>query len=70
MESLVRNHSFLDGNNCTAIASTAISLQMNGYTLAVDPEEMVHFTLACAKGKASLKEIARWFERYGLLLAK
>ncbi len=63
MDSLVRNHPFVDGNKRTAITSTAMFLRINGYRLVVDNDEMVHFTLACAQSKLTLEEISSWFQR-------
>lgn len=64
MDSLVRNHPFVDGNKRTAIASAALFLRINGYQLTVEDSEMVHFALACAQSQLSLDEIVEWFKRY------
>ena len=64
MDSLVRNHPFVDGNKRTAIASAALFLRINGYQLAVENNEMVRFALACAQSQLSLDEIVEWFKRY------
>ena len=64
MDSLVRNHPFVDGNKRTAIAAASIFLWINHYQLVVDNEEMVRFTLACAQSQVSLVEMALWFKRY------
>jgi death-on-curing protein len=64
MDSLVRNHPFLDGNKRTAITSAALFLRINGYRLVVENDEMVRFTMACAQSQLSLDQIADWFERY------
>lgn len=61
VDSLVRNHPFVDGNKRTAIAAAALFLRVNGYRLVVENEEMVQFTLACAQSQRSLDEIADWF---------
>jgi death-on-curing protein len=61
MDSLVRNHPFVDGNKRTAITAAGIFLQINGYQLSVENAEMVRFTLACAQSLLSLAEIAVWF---------
>lgn len=63
MDSLVRNHPFMDANKRTAIASASLFLQLNGYNLVVNNDEMVRFTLACAQSQLSLQEIADWFKR-------
>jgi death-on-curing protein len=61
MDSLVRNHPFVDGNKRTAITSTAMFLRINGYRLVVKHAEMVRFTLSCAQSQLSLEQIASWF---------
>lgn len=66
MDSLVRNHPFVDGNKRTAITSAALFLRMNGYRLIVENEEMVLFTLACAQSQLSFDEIADWFKQYSI----
>jgi death-on-curing protein len=38
MQSLARNHSFLDENERAAFAATAVFLRMNGYALDVDAD--------------------------------
>ncbi len=64
MDSLVRNHPFVDGNKRTAITAAALFLRGNGYRLVVENEEMVQFTLACAQSQLSLDEITDWFKQY------
>jgi len=64
MDSLVRNHPFVDGNKRTAITSVALFWRFNGYRLVVENAEMVQFTLACAQSQRSLDEIADWFRQY------
>jgi death-on-curing protein len=63
MDSLVRNHPFVDGNKRTAIAAAGIFLKINGYALIVENSEMIRFTLACAQSQLSIEEIAEWFKR-------
>lgn len=64
MDSLIRNHPFLDGNKRTAIAASALFLKMNGFHLEVENGEMVCFTLACAQSTLSLGEIEEWLKKY------
>ncbi len=64
MDSLVRNHPFVDGNKRTAITAAALFLRLNGYRLVVENAEMVQFTLACAQSQCSLEEITDWFRQY------
>jgi death on curing protein len=64
MDSLVRNHPFVDGNEHTAIATAGIFLWTNHYRLVVENEEMVRFTLACAQAQLSLVEMTDWFKQH------
>ncbi len=63
MDSLVRNHPFVDGNKRTAIVAAGIFLHLNHHQLTVENDEMVRFTLACAQSQLSLDEIAAWFRQ-------
>ena len=60
MDSLIRNHSFIDGKKRTAIPAAALFLHLNGVSLVVSNEEMVRFTLLCARSKVTLEEISAW----------
>jgi len=60
LDSLIRNHPFVDGNKRTAVAAAALFLRLNGYSLVVGQEEMVRFTLACAQSQVELENIAGW----------
>jgi len=62
MDSLIRNHPYMDGNKRSAIAATGLFLAINGYTLNVKDEEMVRFTLACAQSQVALDEIQEWLK--------
>jgi death-on-curing protein len=64
LDSLIRNHPFVDGNKRTAITAAALFLRLNGFQLEVEPSEMVRFTLECAQSRLSLEEIAAWLQRY------
>lgn len=64
MDSLVRNHPFVDGNKRTAITAAGIFLWINRYPLNVENSEMTRFTLACAQSQLSLDEIANWFKQH------
>jgi death on curing protein len=68
MDSLVRNHPFVDGNKRTAITAAALFLRFNGYRLVVENAEMVRFTLACAQSQLTLDEIIGWFRQCCILV--
>lgn len=62
MESLIKNHSFVDGNKRTGITSAAMVLRIIGYSLKVSSTEMESFVLAVASGKQSLETIVEWLK--------
>lgn len=64
MDSLVRNHPFVDGNKQTAITASALFLRLNSHLLQVENLEMVRFNLACAQSRLSLEEVADWFRKF------
>lgn len=64
MDSLVRNHPFIDGNKRTAITSAGLFLRLNRYRLVVENIEMVDFTLACAQSQLSSEQITNWFKNH------
>lgn len=67
MDSLIRNHPFVDGNKRTGIAAAALFLFLNGYALLVENDEMVRFTLTCARSEAALGEISSWLQRHSVV---
>ena len=62
MESLIRNHPFIDGNKRTAITTAGIFLQINGHPLDTSQKKLERFTLKMAVGKVSLRAAAKWFK--------
>jgi death-on-curing protein len=62
MHSLVKNHPFVDGNKRTALAATAIFLELNGYSLTAGNQEVVVFTRRVAVGVMDLGGMAAWLE--------
>ncbi len=63
MESLTNNHPFIDGNKRTAITSSALFLQCNGYLLSASQKKMETFTLQMATGNASFHDAVAWFKK-------
>lgn len=55
---LARNHGFFDGNKRTALASTGVFLKVNGFSLEVETDELVDFTLKVAQGQLSVEKIS------------
>lgn len=64
MESLVNNHPFIDGNKRTAITSSGIFLQMNGYIVVASQRELVRFSLAVATKEVDVDRAIEWFKNH------
>jgi len=60
-ESLVRNHSLLDGNKRIAVVLTWTFQLNNGYALEHDEDDAYDFTIATASGQLTLDDIRDWF---------
>jgi len=62
LDSLIRNHPFVDGNKRTGITAAALFLQMNGYWLTATDSELEKFTIEVAQAQQNVAEIAAWFQ--------
>jgi len=63
LQSLIQNHSFIDGNKRVAFATTAIFLRMNGYRLELEPGSGETFLIGeVIQRRAPIEEIANWLE--------
>ncbi len=63
LQSLLKNHPFVDGNKRTALSSAGIFLKMNGYSLQNKHEEEVKFAIKVDNEHLSLEEISSWLKR-------
>jgi death-on-curing protein len=63
LESLVRNHGFIDGNKRVAIMAAAFWLEREGYGLVVSQEDLYERTMEAAQGRLPLDQIAAWLEK-------
>jgi death-on-curing protein len=69
LQSLARNHAFVDGNKRVAFALTAIFLRMNGYRLIVTADNGEEFLIKKVIGKhVEVSLIAKWLESHMHLL--
>lgn len=62
MQSLIKNHPFVDGNKRTAVTATAIFLDLNHHRLTASNEEVLRFAVQMAAEQAELEEIAAWLQ--------
>jgi death-on-curing protein len=61
LDSLIRNHPFIDGNKRTGIVAAGLFLQINGYRLTASDTELETFTLEVARAQKNIDKIAAWF---------
>ncbi len=61
MDSLIRNHPFIDGNKRTGISAAGLFLSRNGYRLTASNTGLETLTLSVARSEKSIPEIAGWF---------
>ena len=62
LESVARNHAFLDGHKRTAVIAAIHMLNLNGYHLVAEQCEIVNLALDTVEGTLTLQKIAEFFE--------
>jgi death-on-curing protein len=60
MESLIRNHPFVDGNKRTGATAAGLFLRRNGYRLTASNSDLVGITMRIAQSQTDLEELANW----------
>ncbi len=68
MESLVRNHPFIDGNKRVGITAAGLFLRLNGYGLAASSADLGSFTMQVARSELVLAQISAWFRTHSAAL--
>jgi len=63
MHSLVMNHPFVDGNKRAGAAAAELLLNVNGVDLTAEDEELLHITLAVARGEVNAEALAIWLRQ-------
>ena len=61
MESLIRNHPFIDGNKRTGVTAAGLFLRRNGYRLTATNADLVAITMKIAQSQSNLEELTIWF---------
>jgi death-on-curing protein len=62
MESLLKNHPFLDGNKRTAFASAGVFLRLNGFKLTATSKDSEAKTLDLIDDQVTVEQLASWFK--------
>jgi len=61
MESLIRNHPFIDGNKRTGVTAAGLFLYRNGYRLTATNADLIATTMKIAQSQSYLEELTIWF---------
>ena len=61
MESLIRNHPFVDGNKRTGVTAAGLFLLRNRYRLTANNADLVAITMKIAQSQSDLEELTIWF---------
>jgi death-on-curing protein len=61
MESLIRNHPFVDGNKRTGVTAAGLFLRRNGYRLTANNADLVASTMKIAQAQGDLETLTVWF---------
>jgi len=64
MESLIRNHPFIDGNKRVGVAAAGLFLLQNGYRLTASNADLTDFALGVAQSRYTLEEIKTWLHAH------
>lgn len=64
IQSIVKNHPFVDGNKRTAFAGTIMFLRTNGVPLAVPDDDAISFMVSVANENLGVDEIAKWLKKH------
>jgi death-on-curing protein len=66
LDTLARNHPFVDGNQRTAIATAALFLRSNSHRLTASNQEVVSFMMAVAQREISLEAMTGWLRLHSI----
>lgn len=64
LQSLLKNHAFVDGNKRTALTSAGLFLKMNNFHLVNYHLEEVEFAVRVDNGNLSIEEISKWLKEH------
>lgn len=64
LQSLLKNHPFVDGNKRTALTSAGIFLKMNGWRLNNSHKEEIEFAVSVDNSNMSQEKISKWLKEH------
>lgn len=66
LQSLLKNHPFVDGNKRTALTSAGLFLKMNGWELKNVHNEEVEFAIKVDNNNLTLEQISKWLKEHSV----
>lgn len=70
LQSLLKNHPFIDGNKRTALTSAGLFLKKNGYELINNHQQEVEFAIQVDNGNLTIEEISIWLKNHSVKISK
>jgi death on curing protein len=64
IHSLIMNHAFVEGNKRTAMVSGILFLELNGYILEAEHDEIIEAALKVRHKKWGLEKFAKWLREH------
>lgn len=66
LQSLLKNHPFMDGNKRTALTSAGVFLKKNDYRLINKHEQEVEFAIRVDNGNLAVEQISHWLRDHSV----
>lgn len=63
IESIIKNHPFIDGNKRIGYVLMRLWLLQNGFDVKATQEEKYLFVIGIASGESDIKDISKWLNR-------
>src|SRR5204862_7197909 len=70
LQSLLKNHPFVDGNKRTALSSAGIFLKLNGHQLINNHQEEVEFAVEVDNRHLTVEQISNWLKNHSVQIHK
>lgn len=64
IQSIVKNHPFLDGNKRTAFVSAVSFLEINGYDFSIASKKAVAYLIRVANENLTVDQISSWLKKH------
>lgn len=70
LQSLLKNHPFVDGNKRTALTSAGLFLWKNGHRLINNHIKEVEFAVKVDNGNLTIEQISKWLKDHSVKITK